>query len=71
MARVPSRRSLDDPPADKREVSEDAARSEIVRHGPQQQSRSSRKSDRFPLFTVSRDSTPLTLDRVKQHENEH
>ena len=70
MARVQGRRSLDDPPADEREVSAAASRTELARHRPQQQPASSERRNGFSLFTVSGESTSLTLNRVKQHEDE-
>ena len=56
--------------AGERKVSVGAALSELARRGLRQRAASLRKRTGFPLFDVSRDSTPLTLDRVKQHEDE-
>ena len=55
--------------AGKRSISVGAALSELARRGLRKRAPSLRKG--FPVFDVSRDSTPLTLDRVKQYENEH
>ena len=57
--------------AGERSISVGAALSELARRGLRQRTSSLRKRKRFPVFDVSRDSTPLTLDRVKQYENEH
>lgn len=56
--------------AGERNVSVGATLSELARRGLQQRTASLRKRNGFPLFAVSPDSTPLTLDRVKQHEDE-
>ena len=56
--------------AGERNVSVGAALSQLARRGLQRQTDSLRRRNGFPLFAVSQDSTPLTLDRVKQHEDE-
>lgn len=71
MARTPGTKNLIGPPADEQEVSASAARSELARHWLGQQSASSGRRNGFPLFTVSRDSAPLTPERVKRHGDEH
>ena len=55
--------------AGERNLSVGAVVSELARRGLQQRAtRRGRKG--FPVFAVSRDSTHLTLDRVKRYENE-
>ena len=56
--------------AGERNVSIGVALSELARRGLRQPSAPRAKRNGFPLFGVSRDSTPLTLERVKQHEDE-
>ena len=56
--------------ADERSTSVGAALSHLARRGLQQQPASRETRNGFPLFNVSRDSTPLTLDRVKRHEDD-
>ena len=55
--------------AGERSISVGAALSELARRGLRQRTSSLQKG--FPVFDISRDSTPLTLDRVKQYENEN
>ena len=57
--------------ADEREISVGAVLSELARRGLQQRPASHETRNGLPLFGVSRDSTPLTLERVKRHEDEH
>ena len=57
--------------AAEREVSVGAILSELARRGLQRQATHHRKKKGFPVFDVSRDGTPLTLERVKQFEDEH
>ena len=48
----------------------EAVRNELARRGLRQRIPSPARGNGFPLFAVSRDSTPLALDRVKRHEDE-
>ena len=57
--------------ADERDVSVGAVLSELARRGLRQRPAPHETRNGFPLFGVSRDSTPLTLNRVRQHEDEH
>ena len=57
--------------AGERAVSVGAVLSELARRGLQRRPASHETRNGFPLFGVSRDSTPLTLERVKRHEDEH
>ena len=54
--------------AGERNTSVGAALSDLARRGLQQRPASHETRNGFPLFGVSRDTTPLTLDRVKRHE---
>ena len=56
--------------ASERNVSVGSVVSELARRGLRQRTPSPARRNGFPLFAVSRDSTPLTLDRVKRHEDE-
>ena len=56
--------------ADERNTSVGAALSDLARRGLQQWPVAHETRNGFPLFGVSRDSTPLTLDRVKRHEDD-
>ena len=55
--------------ASERNVSVGSVVSELARRGLRQRTPSPARRNGFPLFAVSRDSTPLTLDRVKRHED--
>ena len=57
--------------AGERDVSVGTILSELARRGLRQRPSSHETRNGFSLFGVSRDSTPLTLDRVKQYEDEH
>ena len=57
--------------AAERAVSVGAILSELARRGLQQGAVPRRKRKGFPTFAISHDSTPLTLERVKQFEDEH
>ena len=57
--------------AGERRLSVGAVLSELARRGLQQQAAPLRTRKGFPVFDVSRNSPPLTLERVKQHEDEH
>ncbi len=56
--------------ASERRVSVGSVVSDLARRGLRQRTTSSARRNGFPLFAVSRDSTPLTLDRVNRHEDE-
>ena len=53
-----------------RSLSVGAVLSDLARRGLQQQATPVRTTTGFPVFDVSRGSPPLTLERVKQHEDE-
>ena len=48
-----------------------AVLSELARRGLQRPGAGRRRRKGFPVFDVSHESTPLTLDRVKRHEDGH
>lgn len=54
--------------ADERSLPVGAVLSELARRGLQRPGAQQRRHKGFPVFDVSRASTPLTLDRVKRHE---
>ncbi len=56
--------------AGERGLSVGAVLSELARRGLQRTDTGRRGREGFPVFDVSRDGTPLTLDRVKRHEGE-
>lgn len=56
--------------ADERDLSVGAVLSELARRGLQRPGAGQRRNKGFPVFDVSQGSTPLTLDRVKRHEDE-
>ena len=56
--------------AGERNLSVGAVLSDLARRGLRQGTTPRRKRKGFPVFEVSRDSTPLTLDRVKRYEDE-
>ena len=56
--------------ASERNASVGSVVSELARRGLRQRTTSPARRNGFPLFAVSGDSTPLTLDRVKRHEDE-
>lgn len=55
--------------AEERRLSVGAVLSELARRGLQWTDAGRRGRKGFPVFDVSRDGTPLTLDRVKRHED--
>ena len=55
--------------ARERNISVGAALSDLARRGLHRLPDSRESRNGFPLFGVSQDSTPLTLDRVKRHED--
>lgn len=55
--------------AGERSLSVGAVLSELARRGLQRTDARRRERRGFPMFDVSRDGTPLTLDRVKRHED--
>ena len=57
--------------AGERNVSVGAVLSELARRGLQHRAVTNRRKSGFPVFEVTRDSPPLTLNRVKQYENEY
>lgn len=57
--------------AGERNVPVGAALSELARRGLRQPPASPKERNGFPLFRVFRDSTPVTLGRVKHYEDEH
>ena len=56
--------------AGERHLSIGAVVSDLARRGLRQRSSGRRGQAGFPVFEVSRDSRPLTLDRVRQFESE-
>ncbi len=56
--------------AGERNLTVGAVLSELARRGLQPAGQVGRKRKRFPVFEVSPDSSILTLDRVKRHEDE-
>ena len=55
--------------ASERNVSVGSVVSELARRGLRRRTPAPARRNGFPLFAVSRDSTPLTLGRVKRHED--
>ena len=56
--------------AEERGLPVGAVLSELARRGLHRADAGRRGRKGFPVFDVSRDGTPLTLDRVKRHEGE-
>lgn len=56
--------------ARERNLSVGAVLSDLARRGLRPDTANQRKRKGFPVFDISRDGTVLTLDRVKQYENE-
>ncbi|MDE0172415.1 MAG: hypothetical protein OYH76_11720 [Defluviicoccus sp.] len=56
--------------AAERNLSVGAVLSDLARRGLSPTSAVERKRGEFPVFQISEDSTVLTLDRVKRHEDE-
>ena len=55
--------------AGERGLSAGAVLSELARRGLHHGDAGGRERRGFPVFDASRDGTPLTLDRVKRHED--
>ena len=53
--------------AEERNLPVGAVLSELARRGLHRSDADRRRQKAFPVFDVSSDSTPLTLDRVKRH----
>lgn len=55
--------------AEERSLPLGAVLSELARRGLHRSDADRRRQKGFPVFDVSSDSTPLTLDRVEQHRD--
>ncbi len=55
--------------AEERNLPVGAVLSDLARRGLHRPDAGQRRHKGFPVFDVSRGSTPLTLDRVKRHED--
>ncbi len=56
--------------AEERNLPVGAVLSDLARRGLHRPEAGRRRHKGFPVFDVSRGGTPLTLDRVKRHEDE-